>query len=96
MAEIEGREHIERAMARGQGVIFLTAHFKSIEIRKRLVERTIHRSDVRSMVRTLRQGKGIWFAPDQIFAGKDCRMLNSARAGTIQLAAPALQETPRG
>jgi KDO2-lipid IV(A) lauroyltransferase len=98
--EIEGREHIEQAMARGKGVIFLTAHFTSIEIsgrllanicpalpmyrpnanpllerimvrnRERHVERTIPRSDTRLMIRTLRDGKGVWFAPDQNFGAK--------------------------
>ncbi len=98
----EGQEHIEKAMARGKGAIFLTAHFTSIEIsgrllaklcpalpmyrpnanpllerimvenRERHVERTIPRSDVRLMVRTLKDGKGVWFAPDQNFGGKGC------------------------
>lgn len=98
--QVEGREHIEQAIARGKGVIFLTAHFTSIEIsgrvladicpalpmyrpnanpllerimvrnRERHVERTIPRSDVRLMVRTLKEGKGVWFAPDQNFGAK--------------------------
>jgi KDO2-lipid IV(A) lauroyltransferase len=98
--DIEGREHVERAMAAGNGVIFLTAHFTSIEIsgrllsglctalpmyrpnnnpllevlmvrnRERHVERVIPRQDVRLMLRTLRQGKGVWFAPDQNFGAK--------------------------
>lgn len=100
MVEMQGREHVEHAMARGKGVIFLTAHFTSIEIsgrlladicpalpmyrpnnnrllerimvrnRERHVEKTIPRSDVRLMVRTLRAGKGVWFAPDQNFGAK--------------------------
>jgi KDO2-lipid IV(A) lauroyltransferase len=100
LVEIEGRENIESAMSRGKGVIFLTAHFTSIEIsgrlladicpalpmyrpsnnpllenimianRQRHVERTIPRSDVRLMLRTLQQGKGVWFAPDQNFGAK--------------------------
>lgn len=98
--QIEGREHIDAAIARGRGVIFLTAHFTSIEIsgrvladictalpmyrpnanpllerimvenRERHVERTIPRSDVRLMMRTLKEGKGVWFAPDQNFGAK--------------------------
>ena len=98
--EIEGREHIEQAIARGKGVIFLTAHFTSIEIsgrlladictarpmyrpnanplleaimvrnRERHVDRTIPRDDVRLMLRTLREGNGVWFAPDQNFNAK--------------------------
>ena len=100
LVEIEGREHIDAALARGRGVIFLTAHLTSIEIsgrllsdictalpmyrpnanpllerimirnRERHVERTIPRSDVRLMVRSLKAGKGVWFAPDQNFGAK--------------------------
>ena len=98
--EIEGRQHVDDAMARGKGVIFLTAHFTSIEIsgrllvslcpalpmyrpnanpvlerimvenRERHVERTIPRQDTRLMIRTLKDGKGVWFAPDQNFGAK--------------------------
>lgn len=98
--EFQGREHIEAAIARGNGVIFLTAHFTSVEIsgrlladicpalpmyrpnanplleaimvrnRERHVERTIPRNDVRLMLRTLKEGKGVWFAPDQNFGAK--------------------------
>jgi KDO2-lipid IV(A) lauroyltransferase len=98
--EIEGREHVEQAMAAGKGAIFLTAHFTSIEISGRLlsglcpalpmyrpsnnsllealmvrnrenhVERVIPRQDVRLMVRSLKSGKGVWFAPDQNFGAK--------------------------
>ena len=98
--EIEGREHVDKAISAGNGVIFLTAHFASIEISGRLlsslctalpmyrpnnnpllevlmvknrelhVERVIPRQDVRLMLRTLKQGKGVWFAPDQNFGAK--------------------------
>lgn len=34
------------------------------------VERAIPRHDVRLMLRTLRAGKGVWFAPDQNFGAK--------------------------
>lgn len=100
LVEITGREHIDSAMARGKGVIFLTAHFTSIETsgrllanicpavpmyrpsnnalleqlmvrnRERHVERVIPRQDARLMVRTLKEGKGVWFAPDQNFGAK--------------------------
>jgi KDO2-lipid IV(A) lauroyltransferase len=100
LVEIDGREHIDAALGRGSGVIFLTAHLTSIEIsgrlladictalpmyrpnanpllerimvknRERHVERTIPRDDVRLMLRTLKDGKGVWFAPDQNFGAK--------------------------
>ena len=38
--------------------------------RERHVEQTIPRQDVRLMIRTLKQGKGVWFAPDQNFGAK--------------------------
>lgn len=100
LIEVEGAGHIEKAVSAGQGVIFLTAHFTSIEIsgrllvkycnalpmyrpsnnpllealmvknRERHVEQVIPRHDVRLMIRTLKDGKGVWFAPDQNFGAK--------------------------
>ncbi len=37
LVEIEGRQHIDQALARGQGVILLTGHFTSLEIGARLL-----------------------------------------------------------
>jgi len=37
IVEIEGREHVDAALARGQGVILLTGHFTSLEIGARLL-----------------------------------------------------------
>ena len=37
MVEIEGREHVDAALRRGQGVILLTGHFTSLEIGARLL-----------------------------------------------------------
>ncbi len=37
LVEIDGREHIERCLERGQGVILLTGHFTSLEIGARLL-----------------------------------------------------------
>ncbi len=100
LVEVEGVVHIEQAISAGKGVIFLTAHFTSIEIsgrllvnyctalpmyrpsnnpllealmvknRERHVEQVIPRQDVRLMIRTLKDGKGVWFAPDQNFGAK--------------------------
>jgi Kdo2-lipid IVA lauroyltransferase/acyltransferase len=37
IVEVEGREHLEAALARGQGVILLTAHFTTLEIGARIL-----------------------------------------------------------
>ena len=39
IVEIEGREHIEAALARGNGVILLTAHFTTLEMGGRMLAR---------------------------------------------------------
>ncbi len=39
--------------------------------RRRHVERTIPRDDVRLMIRSLRSNKGVWFAPDQNYGLKN-------------------------
>ncbi len=106
LVRIHGAEHARAAMAGEQGVIFLTAHFTSLEMSARtllwfgdvapvyrpmrnpLVQafvtsrrlrrmrmdyddpQVIQREDVRVMLRRLRCGKSIWFAPDQNFGHK--------------------------
>lgn len=100
LVDIHGREHVDAAFANGHGLIFLTAHFTSIEVsgwattklgsispmyrpnenpviqhimlnaREKHVENAIPRDDVRTMLRTLRANKGVWFAPDQNFGHK--------------------------
>jgi len=97
---IHGVEHAQAALCQGQGVIFLTAHFTSVEMsgralrslgpmypvyrphqnpllehfvkiqREHHTERAIPRDDIRLLLRTLKEGKGIWFAPDQNFGHK--------------------------
>ena len=103
---IHGAEHAEAAIASGRGVIFLTAHFTSLEMSARpllwygdaapvyrpmrnpLVQefvtsrrlqrmrddheapQVIPRDEARAMLRRLRAGKSIWFAPDQNFGHK--------------------------
>lgn len=96
--EVEGREHLQAALAGGQGLLLLTGHFSTLEIGARLVvalaglpfhamyrpydnavmdwcmhrwrERrsglpALPRDDLRRLVRALREGRAIWYAPDQ-------------------------------
>lgn len=96
--EIEGREHLDAALATGQGLLLLTGHFSTLEIGARIVcskaglpfhamyrpynnalmdyfmhrwrERrsgrpALPREDLRRLVRALRDGGAIWYAPDQ-------------------------------
>ena len=96
--EIEGREHLEAAIASGQGLLLLTAHFSTLEIGARVVvlkgglpfhamyrpyknpvmdfcmhrfrgrkagQPALPRDDLRGLVRALRAGRAIWYAPDQ-------------------------------
>lgn len=96
LAVVDGIAHFDQALARGKGVILLTAHVIPLELGARLVtlyrpfhalyrphgnalfntimryERERHsglamfaRDDVRGMLRVLRQGHAVWYAPDQ-------------------------------
>lgn len=95
---IEGREHLDAAVASGRGLLLLTAHFTTLEIGARLVRTltglpfhamyrpyanpvmdwcmhrwrqsrsglpALPRDDLRRLVRSLREGRAIWYAPDQ-------------------------------
>lgn len=101
MTRIEGAEHIEKALREGRGIIFLSAHFTTLELsgrklklnclpfdlvyrafknpmltefirttRERSGRQTIEKNDIKRMVRSLREGTPVWYAPDQSFKGK--------------------------
>ena len=92
---IHGLDHLRQALARGRGVIFLSAHFTTLELAGRLLSEVhpmgglyrdpnhpvfahfmrlqrakhmfpaVHFDDLRGLVRALRAGHPIWYAPDQ-------------------------------
>lgn len=92
---VTGLEHLQAALARGQGALLLTAHFTTLEIggrymseihgmgglyrdpnnpvvahlmraqRERHLTVAVHFDDLRNLVRALRAGHAIWYAPDQ-------------------------------
>lgn len=95
LAHVSGLEHLDAGLARGQGVILLSAHFVNLEIGGRLLalsrpfqvlyrehknpvfesvmrkarehhfEKAISRDDMRGMIRSLKQNRAVWYAPDQ-------------------------------
>lgn len=101
LGRLEGLEHLQQALARGKGVILLSAHFTPLELGGRLLslhapfhvmyrqhqnpavehvqrrnrethfERAIPRDDPRGMLRSLRQNKAVWYAPDQNYGHKN-------------------------
>lgn len=96
--EVEGREHLQAALAGGQGLLLLTGHFTTLEIGARILCASLQlpfhamyrpyknqvmdycmrgwreqrsrlpalpRDDIRRLVKTLRDGRAVWYAPDQ-------------------------------
>jgi KDO2-lipid IV(A) lauroyltransferase len=96
----EGREHLDAAMAQGKGVILVGAHFSSLDLGPKLINKhyqihavyrrqknqlvnyalergrsavgveLIDSQDARQMVRKIRQGNIVWFAPDHDMGAK--------------------------
>lgn len=92
---VEGLENLEKAKAKGKGVLLLCAHFSTLELggcltnmispmdvtyrhnknplfqaamlkgRKRHFPRVLEREDVRGAMRSLKEGRTLWYAPDQ-------------------------------
>jgi Kdo2-lipid IVA lauroyltransferase/acyltransferase len=96
LAHIEGREHLDHALAQGKGVMLLGAHFTHLEIGATLMTfhfpicamyrphtnplldkaqrqgrdrftsaPVVERNDMRGMLRALKAGNVVWYAPDQ-------------------------------
>jgi len=103
---INGLEHLQAAVEKGQGIILLAAHFTTIEIsgrvlalnsppfdsvyrknrsafitelqrtgRERTVANTIEKRDIKKMVRSLRNGRPVWYAPDQSYNRKGAEIV---------------------
>lgn len=106
LARIEGVEHIENAVREGRGIIFLSAHFTTLEISGRILKmncppfdlvfrkfrddflteivrtsrevmgrNTIEKNDIKQMVRSLREGTPVWYAPDQSYNRKQSAVI---------------------
>ncbi len=106
ITRIEGVDHLNTALERGQGVILLAAHFTTLEIsgrvlalntrpfdavyrknrsdfvtevlrsgRERSADRTIEKRDIKAMVRSLREGRAVWYAPDQSYNRKGSEVI---------------------
>lgn len=103
---LRGIEHVQNALAEGQGVILLSAHFTTLEImgrvlalnmppfdavfrrnrsefmtelqrtgRERSAESTIEKRDIKKMVRSLRNNRAVWYAPDQSYNRKGSEVI---------------------
>ncbi len=103
---IKGVEHLQSAIDAGEGIIFLSAHFTTLEIsgrvlalhsppfdavfrkarsdfitelqrsgRERAAHDTIEKRDIKKMVRSLRAGRPVWYAPDQSYKLKGSEVL---------------------
>ena len=94
ITRMEGTEHVDAAVTKGQGMLLLSAHFLTLELNARqfglyrpgvgvyrpntnpVLERAqvvgrcrsnkylVDRLDIKGMLRALRQGDALWYAPD--------------------------------
>ena len=101
IGEVEGLENLDRALAKGRGVLLLTAHFTALEMggrvlamavdhpfhgvqrphenpvlqycidrgRARRFGRMYSRDDIRGILKGLKGGHALWYAPDQAYTG---------------------------
>jgi len=103
---INGLEHVQAAVEKGQGVILLGAHYTTLEVsgrilalnippfdtvyrknrsefitelqrtgRERSAEKTIEKREIKTMVRRLRAGGIVWYAPDQSYSRKGAEIV---------------------
>jgi len=106
MTTLNGVEHVQRAIAKGKGVILLSAHFTALEISGRIfskhvppfdvvfrpfrnpmtteliasgremsARKVIDKNDIKAMIRSLREGVAVWYAPDQAYSQKQSALI---------------------
>lgn len=106
ICELNDVQHVSDALANGNGVILLSAHFTTLEFsgravqmagivfdavyrknrsdfvteflrtgRERSADSTIEKRDIKTMVRRLREGKTVWYAPDQSYKRKGAEVV---------------------
>jgi KDO2-lipid IV(A) lauroyltransferase len=85
LARLEGLEHLQQALEAGKGVILLSAHFTTLEISGRVlaissppfdaVFRKNSSEFIKKMVRNLRKGRAVWYAPDQSYNRKGSEVI---------------------
>lgn len=107
LTRIEGKQHLEEALSKGIGIIFLSAHFTTLEIGGRLLSlytppfdivyrpnrnnfiteilnttrakfahSNIEKNNIKTMIKNLRQGIPVWYAPDQSYNRKQSAIIS--------------------
>lgn len=118
LCEVENLHYLTDTLATGSGVIFLSAHFTTLEFsgraiqmagilfdavyrrnrsefvteflrtgRERSADSTIEKRDIKTMVRRLREGKTVWYAPDQSYKRKGAEVVSFFGAPTMHTTA---------